>query len=865
MDTARALSLIFVGFVSVGLALAVYVRNRHRPANRAFATACVASIVWLTLAFFSDQPQFSSDALLLSRLTLAMAIVMGVLLLDFALVFPASKKRPAWPWLAFMALGLVLAGATALTALVVADVQTDAWGTNIVPGIGMIAYAGVLLVGIASIFIVLSRRFASTQSREKAQLRYMLLGLILFAATSIVFGLILPTLGGSWQWATLNTFTPLLLFGFTGYAMIRHRLMDMQLVVFRGVVYGVLVAALACSLLLVAQLARAGLAASLGLSSTATFVVMGLVVVFTFQPVRIGLENLTDQVFYRKRHDQHAVLAWLSGELVLAVDLAEISSAVSRALSEQLKVGRSSIVLADPEGPVAYGNLVLPDDPRLADLLAAGDGRLVFTEEIDQSSEIGILLADRDISAFVPLATQSRASAALIVGNRRSGEAFSAQDAHFLELLAPEIAIALQVAELFEQRNERVGELTALNRLASVLGQDIQLDALLRRALHQVIRVADAEGGSIMLYDSKSQTLTIKAAKGLSQTIVRETRVALGQGIAGWVAQQQRPLLLVDGAGTAFDGELKQQGVKSALSVPLIAKDRIIGVLNISRETSAAEFSQQNMSIVNSFAGQLAVAIENARLYSDLQGHFLGTIEALAAAVDAKDPYTFGHSSEVTEYALAIAAEMGLGEDEQQTLRTGAILHDIGKIGVDGSILNKPGRLTVEERDLIRLHPSIGANILGSLDFLDEVVPIVLYHHERFDGLGYPSGIAGIDIPMGARIISVADAYNAMTSDRPYRAALAPDEAVAELKTNAGTQFDPNVVDTFCRLLADGLVCDRHEPISLSMNSELPEQRRAATLTSSVSTHRRCASKTTQDHETQTSIVLGPLQVKEMT
>jgi len=312
-----------------------------------------------------------------------------------------------------------------------------------------------------------------------------------------------------------------------------------------------------------------------------------------------------------------------------------------------------------------------------------------------------------------------------------------------------------------------------------------------------------------MLYDSASRILTIEAAEGLSEKVVAETQVRLGEGIAGWVAQHRKSLLLIDGAGTAFDSELKEQGVKSALSVPLIAKDRMIGVLNIDRSTSAAQFSQPNLSVVASFAGQLAMAIDNARVYSDLEGHFLGTITALAAAVDAKDPYTFGHSSGVTDHAIAIAQGLGLTEREIETLRKASILHDIGKIGIDGSILNKPGPLDAEEREIMQQHPSIGANILGSLDFLEDVVPIVFYHHEHFDGRGYPAGMAGEDIPLGARIISVADAYNAMTSDRPYRSALGLAQATRELKAHAGTQFDPKVVDVFLPILARSADADR--------------------------------------------------------
>jgi len=233
-----------------------------------------------------------------------------------------------------------------------------------------------------------------------------------------------------------------------------------------------------------------------------------------------------------------------------------------------------------------------------------------------------------------------------------------------------------------------------------------------------------------------------------------------------------------------------------------VCKDKVIGVLCVNRTERTDHFTQENLNVVTSFAGQLAVTIENARLYGDLESTFLGTIAALAAAVDAKDPHTFGHSNAVTAHSVATAERLGLAEPEIQTIRVAAMLHDVGKIGIDGGILHKPRGLNEQERKTINGHPTIGANILASLDFLQEAVPMILFHHERFGGGGYPSGLAGSTIPLGARIVAVADAFNAMVSDRPYREALPLEAAAQELKDNAGTQFDPEVVEAFLQVLA---------------------------------------------------------------
>ncbi|MEW6188804.1 MAG: HD domain-containing phosphohydrolase, partial [Actinomycetota bacterium] len=406
-----------------------------------------------------------------------------------------------------------------------------------------------------------------------------------------------------------------------------------------------------------------------------------------------------------------------------------------------------------------------------------------------------------EIAVLVPLQVEGNLIGVLILGEKRSGDMFTIQDLRFLEILAPEVAVAIKNAELFEEKEKRILELSALNKLAFSLGAELDLKDILNQAIDQALLVTGADSGSIMLLDEETQTLTIKAARGIELEFQRKTRLKVGQGIAGWVAKASEPLIITDSENERFKRFLRRDEIISALSVPLKAKEKVIGVLSVNRKTSKEPFTEENLNLISSFAAQVAVAIENARLYKDLEMTFLGTISALAAAVDAKDHYTFGHSQAVTKYAVAIAKKLSLPESEIESIRIASMLHDIGKIGLDGTILNKPGKLTPEERALVNLHPLMGVNILKSLEFLKSTIPLILYHHEHFDGMGYPEGIAGKAIPLGARIIAVADAFNAMISERPYRRALSIEEAIEELRNYSGTQFDPTVVEAFLKIL----------------------------------------------------------------
>jgi len=216
------------------------------------------------------------------------------------------------------------------------------------------------------------------------------------------------------------------------------------------------------------------------------------------------------------------------------------------------------------------------------------------------------------------------------------------------------------------------------------------------------------------------------------------------------------------------------------------------------------EFSapHEKITLLSSLASQTRIALTNSRLYTDMKENYIRTIKALAIAVDAKDRYTHGHSENVQQYAEEIALEMNVDEKLVGIIRDAALLHDIGKIGIPGNILNKPGPLTHEEfNGIMKDHSTLGANIVKDVPFLKDLHKLILHHHEHYDGGGYPHGLAGDEIPVGARIIHIADAFEAMTSTRPYRSSLGKEEAINRLLKDRGKQFDPEVVDAFMRVV----------------------------------------------------------------
>jgi len=237
--------------------------------------------------------------------------------------------------------------------------------------------------------------------------------------------------------------------------------------------------------------------------------------------------------------------------------------------------------------------------------------------------------------------------------------------------------------------------------------------------------------------------------------------------------------------------------LSSFVCVPMRMRDRVIGMLSAHTFQPGYKFTEGQRKMLSVIAGRAAASIENARLYENLKKTFTQTIQGLARALEANDPYTRGHSDRVTHHSRLIAEGIELPEREIEVITNAALLHDVGKIGIRNDKLNKPGKLTPEEYEMFKMHPVLGRRILEPIRFLADLVPCIYYHHEQWDGSGYPEALRGEQIPLGARLISVADTYDAMTSDRAYRKALPHDIAISELRRCAGTQFDSMLVGAF--------------------------------------------------------------------
>lgn len=344
-------------------------------------------------------------------------------------------------------------------------------------------------------------------------------------------------------------------------------------------------------------------------------------------------------------------------------------------------------------------------------------------------------------------------------------------------------------------------KLELIYKVSKKIGSVPRMERLLQQIIEMTQNALHASAASILLFHDNERELFFESASGPVEKELRHVKVNTEYSIAGQVLRTGKPLTVNNvNKNKNFHriiDEFTGFVTKSLICVPLVTYHKTIGVLEVLNKLDGSDFDESDMHVVVPVATTAAMAIENTRLHQTTLDAYKNTIVTLAGAIDAKDPYTRGHSQRVMELTLLAGSSLVLSTEEMETLEYASILHDIGKIVVDSQILTKPASLTPSEWNIMREHPAIGANLLKKIPFLEKASELVRCHHERYDGTGYPDRLKGEEIPMGARLIAIADAFDTMTTSRSYRSALNIEYAIRELKNGAGTQFCPVAVKAF--------------------------------------------------------------------
>lgn len=371
-------------------------------------------------------------------------------------------------------------------------------------------------------------------------------------------------------------------------------------------------------------------------------------------------------------------------------------------------------------------------------------------------------------------------------------------------VLAKAKTLEKELSGIIERAEEYTAQLELLMEFSAILNSTLDTTRVRELAMKAACRLLGCEGATLYLVDEEKKELYFETIVGsVNSEQLKEIRLPIDEkSLAGTVALRRQALLVNDVAGEQRHDKRADQRrraqTRNMVCVPLEARGRLVGVLQ-ALNRPLHDFTESDQRLLETLGHQVAIAVENAELYGNLKSQFHETVSAMATAIEAKDRYTGGHTKRVALFSELIAKHMSLSRDQVAEVKLAAILHDIGKIGVEDRVLKKEAPLNAEEWEHMKQHPEMGYRILAHVKSMKTITDGMRFHHERPDGLGYPLGLKGEEIPLIARIISVADTFDAMTSNRPYRKGLDYDVAYAEITKFAGTQFDQKVVDGFVK------------------------------------------------------------------
>jgi PAS domain S-box-containing protein len=508
--------------------------------------------------------------------------------------------------------------------------------------------------------------------------------------------------------------------------------------------------------------------------------------------------------------------------IAVSRDLTQLGEEIVQAVTNEFALADCGILLVDEAGNelkrlARAGNYQvkttsnLPLDGQGLTIAAFKSGEVIYAPDVSVDPRYIPNVSQTRSELVIPLRVGEQVIGVLDLQSSEPA-AFEERARRIIAAYAERAALALQNAQLYVQTEQRLQQLTALRTIDQAITASLDLSLTLEIFLDQMMTQQQVDAADVLLLDPGTLTLEYAAGRGFRSRAVKHSQIHLGQGYAGRVVLEQRILGFRNLVEEEPDSDravlLEEENFQAYYGLPLIAKGQVEGVLEVFHRTPLTPTSDW-LDFLETLAGQAAIAINNSHLFNDLQRSNISlvlaydaTIEGWSHALDLRDRETEGHSQRVTDLTVQIAQAMGLNEVELVHVRRGALLHDIGKMGIPDAILLKPGPLTDEEWVIMRKHPTYAYELLSPIAYLRPALDIPYCHHEKWDGTGYPHGLKREQIPLAARLFAVTDVWDALTSDRPYRAAWTKEKALEYIHSQSGIHFDPKVIEVFSSLVS---------------------------------------------------------------
>ncbi len=824
------ISLTALIFYSILLAVILTrdVRNRLR---QSFVVYLISMIVWSFGSFMLFSEIHIGDVLFWNRFMVVGSMLMPIAFCRFVQEFLMRDWRK---WLTLGYLFYAAGSIANLYGLVIQSAYLD--DGRLISQNGPAAYylaavSWVLFIGFSA-FNLFGEFRITKDPVYRNRIKHLLIVIIVIFAGSLTNGI--EELSVFPVDIAFNVVSALLI----ANALLRHQLLDIDVVVRKGVLYSIPTVIIGISYFLIMWVSYKLFHGFSDLQFLPVSLVLAVITALIAQPFRDRTQYMIDRIFFREKYDSSLMLQRVSQTAAHVLDLSQLTDMILSEVTSTLHLNKAAFFLKREDSGEYYlmaqkgmevnANLRLSRSNPIVLYLASHDQALsrheisvepqfrsMWTLEREDIDKVGAEL-------FVPLKAKGELVGIFSVGSKLSEESFSQDDQLTLTTLGNQTAVAIENARLFAAEQFRREELDALYNLTRQLVATDEVGTVLESTTRNAVesihvtfaRVFTVDDDGIFYCRAASPARSLVVPLGVGRNASTEAQTIYKEALIS-----HDPITLTRNSPLLSDVErhaLMLDIMHSICIVPLHVGDVAIGVLVLgeARSTIREPFDSDKLRLVSAIADQAANALQRANLHEQMETSFVQTVVALANAADARDSYTQNHSDRLASLAEATCEEMALPDDVVKAIHWAALLHDIGKIGVPDEILRKPGPLTDSEWAIMKRHPVIGAKIVAPVKKLANVAPIIRAHHERYDGTGYPNGLKGEEIPIGARLLSVVDAYGAMTDDRVYRNAHSHAEAIEELQRCSGTQFDPKVVAAFLNAVEHGALRSP-QPIAL--------------------------------------------------
>ncbi len=681
----------------------------------------------------------------------------------------------------------------------------------------IIATPGYFLI-LFSLFVLIRQFRDSDDVLIRNRLRYLIIGFTIIILISVVnftpLGKYPIDLAG-------NTLTAVII----TYAILRHQLLDIKVIIRKSILYSVPTIIIGTIYFSIISLAFTVFSRYSNVEIFGVSLFVAILTALIAQPFRDKAQSIIDKIFFREKYDSSLMLQRLSSRTALVLDLEQVTNMILKDLTETLHINNAAFFLRRGKGTGYYLSAQIGLAPfikiRLNEnhpiaLWLSSHKAVLRRSELDLQPYFKSLwrkerddLVKLNGELFIPLLVKTELVGIFVIGPKRSEQGYSQDDQLTLTTLANQTAVAIENARLYKIEQDRREELTMLFNMSRQLVATDDVETVLN-TITQYATISTNVTYSRILTPDSSGSFVCRAANSVRDIVpnlgIGKVEPEIVHEIYRDVQMTGNYMILEKNGSISSEEQTQALFLDLATSIciyPLKVVDDFLGVIIFGEErhTQREPFDTNKLQLISLIADQAGSALRRSSLHAQLEESLIETVIALANAVEARDTYTEDHSARMEDLVVEVCHHLNFPEEEIMNMRWAARLHDIGKIGVPDQILRKPGSLTEEEWVLMRQHPEIGSKILAPITKMASVSPIIRSHHEKFNGMGYPDGLANVEIPLGARILTVVDAYVAMTDDRIYRKSLGHEKAIAELIENKGSQFDPELVDIFLDII----------------------------------------------------------------